>query len=214
MMLDSFQGGEICVDDIRYPREDERVRDASARIRPWFGMVFQSFNLFPHMSVLRNITHAPMRVLGMTHEKAEGHARELLQMVKLEDKADAFPDDLSGGQKQRIAIARSLAMQPRIMLFDEPTSALDPELVNEVLGIIRLLTYRQSLTNIIVTHEIGFAMEVSQKVCFLDKGRIIEQGPSRDVLANPQDARTRQFLGLLSNDAQSFGHSRPEVAPV
>jgi polar amino acid transport system ATP-binding protein len=160
-------------------------------------MVFQSFNLFPHMTVLRNVVEAPMAVLGLKRTEAESRAIELLRLVGLTDKKDHFPSQLSGGQQQRVAIARALAMRPRVLLFDEPTSALDPQLVGEVLGVIRGLAQEHDLTMLLVTHEMRFAREVSDRVCFFDKGRIVEQGSPNQIFSNPTQPRTREFLNSV-----------------
>ena len=167
------------------------------QIRNHVGMVFQSFNLFPHMSVLRNVVEAPVRVLKMARPEAEARAVDLLQMVGLADKKDHYPVQLSGGQQQRVAIARALAMRPRVLLFDEPTSALDPQLVGEVLSVIRTLAHEHDLTMLLVTHEMRFAREVSDRVCFFDKGRICEQGAPEDIFGSPQAQRTRLFLSSV-----------------
>ena len=162
------------------------------RLRADVGMVFQHFNLFPHMSVLRNLTLAPRKVRGEGAEAAAARAVELLERVGLGDKRDARPDTLSGGQKQRVAIARALAMEPKLMLFDEPTSALDPEMVGEVLDVMRGLA--ATMTMLIVTHEMGFAREVASRVVFMDKGQVVEQGPPQQVFEDPQEERTQAFL--------------------
>src|SRR5690606_20246569 len=153
-------------------------------MRKEMGMVFQQFNLFPHMTVRRNITEAPVHVLGLSKAQANARAEEYLELVGLSDQADKFPSQLSGGQQQRVAIARALAMRPGIMLFDEPTSALDPELVGEVLNVIQRLASQHDLTILLVTHEMQFAKQISDRVCFFDKGRIVEQGPPEDVFAH------------------------------
>lgn len=165
------------------------------RVRGDIGMVFQHFNLFPHMTALRNITEAPIHVLGMPKAEALARAEELLAMVGLSDKRDHYPSQLSGGQKQRVAIARALAMRPKVMLFDEVTSALDPELVGEVLTVIRQLALEGDMAMILVTHEMGFAREVSDRVVFFDKGHVVEQGPPEVIFDNPENPRTREFLG-------------------
>ena len=164
-----------------------------ARERQEIGFVFQRFNLFPHLTALGNVTIAPQRVLGLSREAAEKRGREMLQKVGLSHKVDEYPERLSGGQQQRVAIARVLAMQPKLMLFDEATSALDPELIGEVLRVMRQLADEGS-TMVIVTHEIQFAGEVSDRVIFMDQGRIVEQGPPKEVLFKPREARTREFL--------------------
>lgn len=161
--------------------------------RAKMGMVFQAFNLFPHMSVLGNITLAPMKVKGKSKATAEATAMELLKKVGLADKASAYPNQLSGGQKQRIAIARALAMEPHVMLFDEPTSALDPEMVGEVLEVMKSLA-RDGMTMVIVTHEMGFAREVGDRIVFMDGGHIVEQGPPQQLFSAPQHPRTQEFL--------------------
>lgn len=160
------------------------------------GMVFQRFNLFPHMTVLKNITLAPTKVRNISQEEAEKTARELLERVGLGDKADAYPPQLSGGQQQRVAIARALAMKPKVMLFDEPTSALDPEMVNEVLDVMKSLA-NEGMTMAVVTHEMGFAREVGDRLLFVDGGTIIEQGDPREVFENPKEERTKLFLSKV-----------------
>jgi polar amino acid transport system ATP-binding protein len=162
-------------------------------IRRQIGIVFQSFNLFPHMTVLRNITIAPMKVLGLSASEAAERGQALLERFGLEEKADEYPERLSGGQQQRVAITRALAMQPDIMLLDEVTSALDPELVAEVLDVIRELA-AGGMTMLIATHEMGFAKDIASRVCFLDEGVILEQGPAAQIFSDPQEDRTKQFL--------------------
>lgn len=164
------------------------------KMRNHLGMVFQHFNLFPHMTVKRNITEAPMRVKGISREEAEKSAKKLLDLVGLSDKADSYPNDLSGGQKQRVGIARALAMKPSILLLDEITSALDPELVDEVLDVIRNLVKEESFTMLLVTHEMYFAREISDRVCFFDKGAIVEEGKPEDIFTAPKEERTKAFL--------------------
>lgn len=166
------------------------------KAREEIGMVFQRFNLFPHMTVMKNITLAPMKVRNISHEEAEKTARELLERVGLGDKADAYPPQLSGGQQQRVAIARALAMKPKVMLFDEPTSALDPEMVNEVLDVMKSLA-NDGMTMAVVTHEMGFAREVGDRLLFVDGGTIIEQGDPREVFENPKEERTKLFLSKV-----------------
>lgn len=166
------------------------------KAREEIGMVFQRFNLFPHMTVLKNITLAPMKVRNISQEEAEKTARELLERVGLGDKADAYPPQLSGGQQQRVAIARALAMKPKVMLFDEPTSALDPEMVNEVLDVMKSLA-NEGMTMAVVTHEMGFAREVGDRLLFVDGGTIIEQGYPREVFENPKEERTKLFLSKV-----------------
>ena len=162
-------------------------------IRRGIGIVFQAFNLFPHMTVLRNVTLAPRKVLGFSKEEAEARARELLVRFGLADKQDEFPDRLSGGQQQRAAIVRALAMKPELLLLDEVTSALDPELVGEVLDVIRELA-EGGMTMVIATHEMGFARDIANRVCFLHEGRILEEGPPRQIFTAPREERTRRFL--------------------
>ena len=166
------------------------------KAREEIGMVFQRFNLFPHMTVLKNITLAPMKVRNISREEAEKTARELLERVGLGDKADAYPPQLSGGQQQRVAIARALAMKPKVMLFDEPNSALDPEMVNEVLDVMKSLA-NEGMTMAVVTHEMGFAREVGDRLLFVDGGTIIEQGDPREVFENPKEERTKLFLSKV-----------------
>ena len=167
------------------------------KLRSVFGLVFQNFNLFPHYSVLKNLTDAQISVLGRSKAEAEAKAHALLKKMGLDDKAGSYPFQLSGGQQQRVAIARALAMDPQILFFDEPTSALDPELPGEVLKIIRELAH-EDMTMVIVTHEMAFARDVAEQVIFMDGGVIVEQGPPEQVLGNPQQARTRQFLQRYS----------------
>ncbi len=166
------------------------------KLRMHMGMVFQHFNLFPHLSILENITLAPIKLLRQSKAEAEANARALLERVGLPDKAEAYPAQLSGGQKQRIAIARSLAMNPQVMLFDEPTSALDPEMVGEVLDLMKQLA-EDGMTMIIVTHEMGFAREVANRVIFMDEGRILEQGAPDEFFANPKHPRLKDFLSKV-----------------
>ena len=164
--------------------------------RQKMGMVFQQFNLFPHMSVLKNLMIAPTKLLGLSKEEAEKRALELLERVGLKDRAEAYPSQLSGGQKQRVAIVRALCMQPDVMLFDEPTSALDPEMVGEVLDTMKALA-KDGMTMVVVTHEMGFAREVADRVIFMDSGMIIEEGTPEDIFKNPQNERTKSFLNKV-----------------
>jgi polar amino acid transport system ATP-binding protein len=188
-LLESIDAGRITV----LGREiTARGVDVNA-IRRQIGIVFQSFNLFPHMSVMRNVTIAPVKVLDLSAADAETRARELLERFGLADKADEYPDRLSGGQQQRVAIVRALAMRPDIMLLDEVTSALDPELVAEVLDVIRELA-AGGMTMLIATHEMGFARDIASRVCFLDDGVILEQGPPQQLFNDPKEDRTRRFL--------------------
>jgi polar amino acid transport system ATP-binding protein len=191
-LLESIDAGRIFVEgeEITAPAVDVNA------IRRHIGIVFQSFNLFPHMSVLRNITLAPMKVVGSAAVDAEAEARELLDRFGLADKADEYPDRLSGGQQQRVAIMRALAMKPDIMLLDEVTSALDPELVAEVLDVIRELA-SAGMTMLIATHEMSFARDIATRVCFLDEGVIAEQGPPERIFGEPEHDRTKQFLGRI-----------------
>jgi polar amino acid transport system ATP-binding protein len=178
-------------------RLSRRDRDRSARARRAVGMVFQQFNLFPHMTVLQNITEAPRSVLGLGKDEASERAKRLLQLVGLPDKADQYPMQLSGGQQQRVAIARSLAMRPRVMLFDEITSALDPELVGEVLEVVRVLAEETDMTMLIATHEMRFAKEISDRIAMIDDGRVVEIGPPNEILEHPNEERTRRFLRAI-----------------
>ncbi len=164
--------------------------------RQKMGMVFQHFNLFPHMTILRNMTVAPMKLLGRSKDEAEAKAMELLNRVGLADRADAYPSQLSGGQKQRIAIVRALCMEPEVMLFDEPTSALDPEMVGEVLDLIKQLA-NEGMTMVVVTHEMGFAKEVADRVIFMDEGKIVEEGTPDDIFQNPKNPRLKDFLSKV-----------------
>jgi polar amino acid transport system ATP-binding protein len=166
-------------------------------LRRNIGIVFQAYNLFPHMTVLQNVTLAPRKVLGLSRRKAEARARELLRRIGLEEKAEEFPDRLSGGQQQRVAIARALAMDPKLMLLDEITSALDPQLVSEVLNLVRSLTEEFGMTMIIATHEMSFAREVADRVCFLDAGVILEEGPPEQIFSSPKQPRTQEFLARV-----------------
>ena len=176
--------------------EDIDITDPKTNInlhRQKMGMVFQQFNLFPHMTVLKNLTIAPMKLLKMTSEEATKKAMALLERVGLSDRADAYPAQLSGGQKQRVAIVRALMMNPDVMLFDEPTSALDPEMVGEVLDVMKELA-KMGMTMVVVTHEMGFAREVADRVIFMCDGKIVEEGSPDEIFTNPQDGRTKQFL--------------------
>ena len=183
--------GTVAVDGILLNGE-ANIND----VRKEVGMVFQRFNLFPHMTVLANIMLAPMKVRQVPKEEAEERARKLLARVGLADKAESYPQQLSGGQQQRVAIARALAMKPKVMLFDEPTSALDPEMVGEVLDVMKSLA-KEGMTMVIVTHEMGFAREVGDRVLFVDDGRILEQGTPEAVFEHPQEERTKNFLSKV-----------------
>lgn len=200
--LDKIDAGRLSVDGelVGYRQRGNKLYELPdrevCRKRSEIGMVFQRFNLFPHMSALQNVVEAPIRVKKESRTEAEERARALLERVGLEDKVDCYPNQLSGGQQQRVAIARALAMQPKLMLFDEPTSALDPELVGEVLDVMRRLA-EDGMTMIVVTHEMGFAREVGDALVFMDAGVIVEAGRPRDVLTNPQHERTRAFLAKV-----------------
>jgi len=190
--LEPIQEGEIVVDGM--PLNDPATD--MTKLRAEVGMVFQQFNLYPHMTALENITLAPVKVRKQSRKEAEGIARDLLAKVGIPEKADHYPAQLSGGQQQRVAIARALAMQPKIMLFDEPTSALDPEMINEVLDVMVNLA-REGMTMIVVTHEMGFAKKVAHRIIFMDEGRIIEEGEPRQFFAQPKEDRTRTFLSKI-----------------
>ena len=191
-LLEQPTSGEVILDGEKINVPDRDID----KIREKLGMVFQNFNLFPHMSVLDNITMAPIKVKGQARGEAEAEARRLLDVVGLLDKAEAYPSSLSGGQKQRVAIARALAMKPEIMLFDEPTSALDPEMVGEVLAVMKQLA-EDGMTMVIVTHEMGCAREVADRVLFIDGGVILEQGTPEEIFGNPQNERTQTFLSMV-----------------
>jgi ABC-type polar amino acid transport system ATPase subunit len=191
-MLEVPTSGDVIVEGIKINEKGVNIN----KLRQKMGMVFQHFNLFPHLSVLDNITLAPKKVRKIDDKQAMSEALELLDRVGLLDKKDAYPAQLSGGQKQRIAIARALAMKPDIMLFDEPTSALDPEMVKEVLNVIQDLV-KEGMTMMIVTHEMGFAREAADRIMFMDEGRIIEQGIPDAIFSNPQNERTKSFLSKI-----------------
>ncbi len=200
--LEKVSSGELYVDGelVGYRRVGNKLHELKekevARKRTEIGMVFQRFNLFPHKSALANVCEAPVHVKRESRSDATERGRTLLERVGLGDKYDAYPAQLSGGQQQRVAIARALAMQPKLMLFDEPTSALDPELVGEVLDVMRGLA-SDGMTMVVVTHEMGFAREVADEVVFMDGGVVVEAGPPTEVLSNPQHERTREFLGKV-----------------
>ena len=191
-LLEKPDSGEVWIDDEQINASGVNVN----HVREKMGMVFQHFNLFPHLTVKSNITLAPVKLGKMTPAEADKKAMELLEIVGLADKADAYPKQLSGGQQQRIAIARSLAMNPEIMLFDEPTSALDPEMVGDVLDVMKRLA-RHGMTMVVVTHEMGFAREVGKRILFMDDGVIVEQGSPSDIFDNPQNERTKNFLSKV-----------------
>lgn len=188
-LLERPTKGQVLIEgqDITQPKMDVQ------NIRKNIGMVFQHFNLFPHMTVMENMTYAPIRVNKLSKEEAQKKSMELLKLVGLTDKAESYPGKLSGGQKQRIAIARALAMEPKIMLFDEPTSALDPEMVKEVLEVIKELAHT-GITMALVTHEMGFAREVSDRICFIDDGQILEDSPPEKFFGEPESERAKSFL--------------------
>ncbi len=190
--LEPVDSGAVVVDGQRIDPASKAVRAVRANI----GMVFQQFNLFPHKSVLENITLAPVKVKGIAPAAAAQRARELLETVGIPEKADAAPNDLSGGQQQRVAIARALAMDPKLMLFDEPTSALDPEMIREVLDVMRDLA-RDGMTMVVVTHEMGFAREVCDRIVFIDGGRIVEEGPPAEFFAHARSPRAREFVDKI-----------------
>lgn len=191
-LLEQPTGGDIEFEGTSLVRGKHDINSLRQRM----GMVFQQFNLFPHMTVQENITLAPRKLKKMSNDDANHVARELLRRIGLTDKAGSYPGQLSGGQKQRIAIARALAMSPKVMLFDEPTSALDPEMVGEVLDVMKELA-AEGMTMVVVTHEMGFAREVGTRLIFMDGGKIVEQGKPAEVFANPQHPRTKEFLGKV-----------------
>lgn len=203
MALELIDEGVIYVDGIPMTHMEQHGRLVRAngaylrKMRSNIGMVFQLFNLFPHMTALENCMEAPVQVLGMTREDARKRAMGLLEMVGLEDKIEQYPARLSGGQQQRVAIARALAMRPKIMLFDEVTSALDPELVGEVTNVIHRLADKHDLTMLMVTHQMGFAREISNRVCFFSEGKIAEEGPPEQLFDNPRNERTISFLSAV-----------------
>lgn len=192
-LLEKPSGGHIYIENLDVTDHSHvNVNEVRAEV----GMVFQQFNLFPHKTALENITLAPVKVRNLTQEEANSRAYQLLDRVGLRHKADAYPQQLSGGQQQRIAIARALAMRPKVMLFDEPTSALDPEMIQEVLDVMKDLA-REGMTMVVVTHEMGFAKEVAHRVLFMDEGEIIEEGTPAQLFTNPKYERTKQFLGKI-----------------
>jgi polar amino acid transport system ATP-binding protein len=200
--LEKIDGGRLVVNGslVGYRQRGDKLYELRDREivkeRQRIGMVFQHFNLFPHKTVLENVIEGPVQVKKESRASATARARTLLERVGLAHRADAYPREMSGGQQQRVAIARALAMDPELMLFDEPTSALDPELVGEVLDVMKDLA-RSGMTMVVVTHEIGFAREVGSKLIFIDEGRVVESGPPREVLTNPRHARTRAFLSKV-----------------
>jgi len=192
--LEAITGGRVVVDGHDLTDKNTNMN----LVRAEAGMVFQQFNLFPHMTVLKNVTLGPLKVRKMGKEEARTLGTQLLKKVGLADKADVYPDQLSGGQKQRVAIARSLAMNPKLILFDEPTSALDPELVGEVLDVMKDLA-KEGMTMLVVTHEMNFAKDVADRVIFMDDGRIVEENDPEQFFASPQNERTREFLGKVED---------------
>jgi putative glutamine transport system ATP-binding protein len=190
--LETITSGELVVHDVKV---NDRKADIN-QLRRDIGMVFQQFNLYPHKKVIDNITLAPMKVLGLPKKEAEETAMYYLEKVGIQDKAHTYPSKLSGGQQQRVAIARGLAMKPKIMLFDEPTSALDPEMVGEVLDVMKTLA-REGMTMVVVTHEMGFAREVADRVVFMDQGQIVEEATPAEFFASPREERARAFLSRL-----------------
>lgn len=198
-MLEEPQSGYVKIDGIELPIGQKRtseIRKTIIEIRTRMGMVFQEFNLFPHRTIIENVIEGPVVVKGENQKSAMAKGEELLRWVGLIEKRDAYPDQLSGGQKQRVAIARALAMEPKIMLFDEPTSALDPELIGEVLAVMKRLA-EEGMTMIVVTHEMGFAREVADRIIFLDGGLIVEEGPPERIMKHPQNESTRAFLNHI-----------------
>ena len=191
-LLEQPTGGQIIFDGVDITEKGVDIN----KIRQQMGMVFQHFNLFPHLSIMENLTLAPIQLKLMSKEAANEEALSLLKLVNLSEKADTYPGQLSGGQKQRIAIVRSLMMKPKMMLFDEPTSALEPEMVGEVLGVMKGLA-DDGMTMAVVTHEMGFAREVATRVLFMDEGRIMEQGTPEQIFGNPQNERTKEFLSKV-----------------
>src|SRR5215204_392755 len=215
--METLTGGRIWVGGELVGIEDRKgklhIRKDSdiARQRSRIGMVFQRFNLFPHMTALGNVMEAPIKVKGLDRGTAKREALRLLELVGLADRANFYPSQLSGGQQQRVAIARALAMKPELMLFDEPTSALDPELVGEVLSVMRTLA-EEGTTMIVVTHEMAFAREVADRVIFMDQGSVVEEGPPKDVLLNPREERTKAFLSRVKHEAEVVRSEEVELA--
>jgi ABC-type polar amino acid transport system ATPase subunit len=190
--LETVDSGDIRFDGTSIPKAGKNIY----ALRAEMGMVFQQFNLFPHKTVLQNIVLGPIEVKDVSRDEAEDRARKLLERVGIPEKADQFPADLSGGQQQRVAIARALAMEPKLMLFDEPTSALDPEMIREVLDVMRDLA-REGMTMVVVTHEMGFAREVCDRIVFIDEGKIVEQGPPNEFFTNTKSDRAKEFVDKI-----------------
>ena len=190
--LETFESGSITVDGVELPEEGKDL----AKLRADVGMVFQSFNLFAHKTILENVTLGPIKVRKQSKKEAEAHARELLERVGIQEQADKYPAQLSGGEQQRVAIARSLAMNPKVMLFDEPTSALDPEMINEVLDVMVELA-KSGMTMVVVTHEMGFARKAANRVVFLSDGAIVEEAAPEEFFTNPKSGRAKDFLGKI-----------------
>ena len=205
--LEEPTSGDITVDNMKLDKHAD-----INKIRENIGMVFQRFNLFPHMTVLENIVLAPTKVLKISRDEAISTAMDLLQRVGLKEKANSYPSQLSGGQQQRVAIARALAMKPKVMLFDEPTSALDPEMVTEVLDVMKSLA-NQGMTMVVVTHEMGFAREVGDRVLFVDEGRIIEEGTPKEIFENPKQERTKLFLSDRKSTRLNSSHMSESRMP-
>jgi polar amino acid transport system ATP-binding protein len=206
-------GGELIGIEERKGKLHIRKDKDIARQRSRIGMVFQRFNLFPHMTAIQNVMEAPIKVKRVSKDQVRKEALELLDMVGLADRANYYPAQLSGGQQQRVAIARALAMKPELLLFDEPTSALDPELVGEVLGVMRNLAY-EGTTMIVVTHEMAFAREVADRVIFMDQGVVVEAGPPNEVLLNPKEERTKSFLRRVKHEAEAEAAHDAELAKI